>query len=129
VTWFGLECICIANYYQRDDKINFVGDANSENALTAPHSTRRDSIAIGLRKESSSIHPARYPLAPAIPIGHVIAWPSLPVTCSSCAVEKVNGRSIFVALSRRYFKVKWESVSITGEMVSRGKTPRDRSSA
>jgi hypothetical protein len=40
-----------------------------------------------------------------------------------CAVEKVNERSIFVALSRRYFKVKRESVSITGEVDFRGKTP------
>ena len=39
-----------------------------------------------------------------------------------CAVEKVNERSIFVGLSRRYFKVKRESVSITGEMDFRGKT-------
>lgn len=39
-----------------------------------------------------------------------------------CAVEKVNERTIFVALSRRYFKVKRESVSIAGEMDFRGKT-------
>jgi hypothetical protein len=34
------------------------------------------------------IHSERYPLSPAILIGHVIAWPSLPVTCSSVPLRR-----------------------------------------